>query len=170
MLLDSLGNGRVVRLVEDQIRSGNAFGATSGKLTLAGAGNVGVALWNPAGSGKYVYLYGLQALSDMAVAFGTMSHLTSAPAWTAGPVLNKHRTSATMPVALFLTTTTAGAQPAAVVTTDTLYIPAGTMFNPVYELELTWLPSGTGIELWLPLTGAGNVAVNVDWLETSIGG
>lgn len=163
--LDSLGNAAVAPLVDRLVRQGQAFGGTSGKLTLAAAGNAGVALWNPANSGKMICVYGVQALADVAVAFGMIAHITASPGWTAVPVLNKHRTSATTPGAAMQATNNAGAAPAAANTSDVFALEAGKLFQWTPEVAEVLLPPGTGLLLWLPLGAAGNVAVNLDWLE-----
>jgi hypothetical protein len=163
--LDDLGHAAVAPLVDRLVRQGQAFGGTSGKLTLASAGNAGVALWNPANSGKLVCVYGVQAVADVAVAFGVMASLAASPGWTAVPVLNKHRTSATMPGAAMQATNNAGAAPAAANTSDTFALEAGRLFQWAPAVAEVLLPPGTGLLLWLPLGAAGNVAVNLDWLE-----
>src|SRR5690348_3248732 len=123
--LDALGNMAVASPVDRLIQQGQAFGGTSGKLNLTAAGNAGVALWNPAASGKMVLLYGLQAVTDTQVTFGMMASLTASPGWPAVTVLNKHRTSSMTPGAVMQATTNAGAAPAAASTTDLLSIPPG---------------------------------------------
>ncbi len=163
--IDSLGNVGVAPSVERLVRQGQAFGGTSGKLTLAAAGNAGVALWNPATSGRQVFVYGAQMLADSAVAFGTVAVLTTDPGWTAAAVHNKHRTSATTSGAKLEATTSAGAAPAAADTTDLFWLAAGALLQWTPELAGALLPPGTGIVFWLPLAGAGSVAVNLDWLE-----
>jgi hypothetical protein len=163
--IDSLGNLGVAPSIERLVRQGQAFGGTSGKLTLAAAGNAGVALWNPATSGRQVFVYGAQLLADSAVAFGAVAVLTADPGWTAAPVHNKHRTSATSPGAVLEATNAAGAAPAAADTTDLLSLAAGVLLQWTPETAEALLPPGTGIVFWLPLAGAGNVAVNLDWLE-----
>lgn len=163
--IDSLGNLGVAPSVERLVRQGQAFGGTSGKLTLAAAGNAGVALWNPATSGRQVFVYGVQMLADSAVAFGAAAVLTADPGWTAAPVHNKHRTSATTAGAALEATNNAGAAPAAADTTDLLSLAAGQLLQWTPEIAEALLPPGTGLIFWLPLAGAGNVAVNLDWLE-----
>jgi hypothetical protein len=164
--LDSLGNEAVAPLIDRLIRQGQAFGGTSGKLTLVAAGNAGVAVWNPAGSGKLVCVYGVQAVADVASAFGVLAHITASPGWTAVTVLNKHRTSAATPGAVMQATNNAGVAPAAANTTDTLSLEAGKLLQVLPELAEVLLPPGTGMLLWLPFSGAtSNVAVNLDWLE-----
>src|SRR5579885_1443893 len=95
--IDSLGNLGVAPSIERLVRQGQAFGGTSGKLTLAAAGAAGVALWNPATSGRQVFVYGVQMLADSAVAFGVVVTLAADPGWMAAAAHNKHRTSATTP-------------------------------------------------------------------------
>ena len=163
--IDSLGNQAVAELVERLIPQGQAFGGTSGKVALAAAGNAGVALWNPAGSASTVFLYGVQLMADSAVAFGAIAHITASPGWTAVPILNKHRTSVRTPQAAMQASSTAGAAPAAATMTDTFSLAAGTLLQWTPEIAEALLPPGTGILIWLPLVGAGNVAVNLDWLE-----
>lgn len=163
--LDSLGNAAVASLVDRLVRQGQAFGGTSGKLTLGAAGNAGVALWNPSNSGKLVCVYGVQAVADVAVAFGVMASLAASPGWTAVPVLNKHRTSTVTPGAAMQATSSAGAAPAAANTSDVFSLEAGKLFQWKPEVAEVLLPPGTGLMLWLPLGAAGNVAVNLDWLE-----
>ena len=163
--IDSLGNLGVAHSVERLVRQGQAFGGTSGKLVLAAAGNAGVALWNPATSGRQVFVYGVQMLADSAVAFGAAATLTADPGWTAVAVHNKHRTSATPSGATLEATNSAGAAPAAANTTDLLSLAAGQLLQWTPEIAEVLLPPGTGLVFWLPLAGAGNVAVNLDWLE-----
>jgi hypothetical protein len=163
--MDSLGNLGVAPSIERLARQGQAFGATSGKLALAAAGNAGVALWNPAASNRQVFVYGVQIAADSAVAFGALATLAADPGWTAAAVHNKHRTSATAPGAVMEATTNAGAAPAAADTTDLFSLAAGALLQWTPELAQTLLPPGTGIVFWLPLAGAGNVAVNLSWLE-----
>jgi hypothetical protein len=163
--IDSLGNLGVAPSIERLVRQGQAFGGTSGKLTLAAAGSAGVALWNPATSGRQVFVYGVQMVADSAVAFGVMAALAADPGWTAAAVHNKHRTSATTAGAALEATATAGAAPAAADTTDVFSLAAGEVLQWTPEVAETLLPPGTGIVLWLPLAGAGSVAVNLDWLE-----
>jgi hypothetical protein len=163
--IDSLGNLGVAPSIERLVRQGQAFGGTSGKLTLAAAGNAGVALWNPAASGRQVFVYGVQMVADSAVAFGAIATLTADPGWTAAVIHNKHRTSATPPGAALEATTTAGAAPAAANTTDLISLAAGEVLQWTPEIAEALLPPGTGMVFWLPLAGAGNVAVNLDWLE-----
>ncbi len=163
--IDTLGNQAVAEMVERLIQQGQAFGGTSGKLALVAAGNAGVALWNPASSKSMVLLYGVQIVADSAVAFGAVAHITADPGWTAVPALNKHRTSANTPGAAMQATNSAGTAPAAANTTDTFSLAAGNVLQWTPELARALLPPGTGVLLWLPLAGAGNVAVNLDWLE-----
>jgi hypothetical protein len=163
--IDTLGNQAVAEMVERLIQQGQAFGGTSGKLALAAAGNAGVALWNPATSKSMVLLYGVQIVADSAVAFGAVARITADPGWTAVPVLNKHRTSANTPGAAMQASNSAGTAPAAANTTDTFSLAAGQLLQWTPELARVLLPPGTGVLLWLPLAGAGNVAVNLDWLE-----
>ncbi len=163
--IDSLGNLGVAPSVERLVRQGQAFDGTSGKLTLAAAGNAGVALWNPAGSNRQVFVYGVQAVADIAVAFGAVALVTADPGWTAVAAHNKHRTSATAAGAVMEATTTAGAAPAAANTIDVVSLAAGQLLQWNPDLAETLLPPGRGIVFWLPLAGAGNVAVNLDWLE-----
>ncbi len=163
--IDSLGNLAVAPNIERMVRQGQAFGGTSGKLTLASAGNAGVALWNPTTSDRQVLVYGAQLLADSAVAFGAIATLTADPGWTAAAAHNKHRTSATTASAALEATATAGAEPAAATITDLVSLAAGEMLQWIPELAEALLPPGTGIVFWLPLAGAGNVAVNLDWLE-----
>ncbi len=163
--IDSLGNLGVAPSVERLVRQGQAFGGTSGKLTLAAAGNAGVALWNPAGSDRQVFVYGVQLMADSAVVFGVVATVTADPGWTAVAVHNKHRTSAMAAGAALEATTTAGAAPAAADTLDVVSLAAGQLLQWSPELAETLLPPGTGLVFWLPLAGAGNVAVNLDWLE-----
>ncbi len=163
--IDSLGNVGVAPSIERLVRQGQAFGGTSGKLTLAAAGSAGVALWNPSASGRQVFVYGAQMLADSAVAFGAVARLTADPGWTAMAGHNKHRTSATTPGALLEATNNAGAAPAAANTTDLFSLAAGALLQWTPELVEALLPPGTGILFWLPLAGAGNVAVNLSWLE-----
>ena len=163
--IDSLGNLGVAPSIERLVRQGQAFGGTSGKLTLAAAGDAGVALWNPATSNRQVFLYGVQLLADSAVTFGEVATITADPGWTAVAIHNKHRTSATSASASLEATTTAGAAPAAANTTDLVSVAAGELLQWTPEIAEALLPPGTGIVFWLPLAGAGNVAVNLDWLE-----
>lgn len=163
--IDSLGNLGVAPSVERLVRQGQAFGGTSGKLALAAAGNAGVALWNPAASGRQVFVYGAQVVADSAVAFGALATLAADPGWTAAVVHNKHRTSATTPGAALEATATAGAAPAAADTTAVFSLAAGEALQWAPEMTEMLLPPGTGIVFWLPLAGAGNVAVNLNWLE-----
>lgn len=163
--IDSLGNLGVAPSIERLVRQGQAFGGTSGKLALAAAGSAGVALWNPATSGRQVFVYGVQMLADSAVAFGVMATLAADPGWTAAAVHNKHRTSATTPGAALEATATAGAAPAAADTTEVFSLAAGAVLQWTPETAEALLPPGTGLVIWLPLAGAGNVAVNLDWLE-----
>ncbi|HEU5367087.1 MAG TPA: hypothetical protein VFU69_01430 [Ktedonobacterales bacterium] len=163
--IDSLGNLGVAPSIERLVRQGQAFGGTSGKLALAAAGSAGVALWNPATSGRQVFVYGVQMLADSAVAFGVMATLAADPGWTAAAVHNKHRTSATTPGAALEATATAGAAPAAADTTGMFSLAAGEVLQWTPEIAEALLPPGTGLVIWLPLAGAGNVAVNLDWLE-----
>lgn len=163
--IDSLGNVGVAPSVERLVRQGQAFGGTSGKLALAAAGNAGVALWNPAASGRQVFVYGAQLVADSAVAFGVVATLAADPGWTAAVVHNKHRTSVTSAGALLEATTNAGAAPAAANVTDLFSLAAGAVLQWTPELAGALLPPGTGLVFWLPLAGAGNVAVNLDWLE-----
>src|SRR5690242_2001974 len=93
-VIDSLGNLGVAPSVERLVRQGQAFGGTSGKLTLAAAGNAGVALWNSETSNRQVFVYGVQLVADSAVAFGVMATLTADPGWTAVAIHNKYRSSA----------------------------------------------------------------------------
>lgn len=163
--IDSLGNLGVAPSIERLVRQGQAFGGTSGKLTPAAAGNAGVALWNPAASDRQVFVYGVQLLADSAVAFGAVGTVTADPGWTAAAIHNKHRTSATSAGAALEATATAGAAPSAANTTDLFALEAGKLLQWTPEMAEALLPPGTGIVLWLPLAGAGNVAVNLDWLE-----
>lgn len=163
--IDSLGNQAVAEMVERLIQQGQAFGGTSGKLALVAAGNAGVALWNPPTSKSMVLLYGVQIVADSAVAFGAVASITADPGLTAVPALNKHRTSANTPGAAMQASNSAGAAPAAADTTDTFSLTAGQLLQWTPELARALLPPGTGVLLWLPLAGAGNVAVNLDWLE-----
>lgn len=163
--IDALGNQAVAEMVERLMQQGQAFGGTSGKLALAAAGNAGVALWNPASSKSMVLLYGVQIIADSAVAFGAVAHITADPGWTAVSVHNKHRASANAPGAAMQATNSAGTAPAAADTTDTFSLAAGDLLQWTPELANVLLPPGTGVLLWLPLAGAGNVAVNLDWLE-----
>lgn len=163
--IDSLGNLGVAPSIERLVRQGQAFGGTSGKLTLASAGDAGVALWNPSTSGRQVFVYGVQMLADSAVAFGVVAAVTTDPGWTAVAIHNKHRTSAATPGAALEATTTAGAAPAAANTADLFSLAGGQVLQWTPEIAETLLPPGTGLVIWLPLAGAGNVAVNLDWLE-----
>ena len=163
--IDSLGNLGVAPSIERLVRQGQAFGGTSGKLTLAAAGAAGVALWKPAASDRQVFVYGVQLLADSAVAFGAIATITADPGWTAAAAHNKHRTSATSASAALEATATAGAAPAAADTTDVVSLAAGEVLQLPSEIAEALLPPGTGIVFWLPLAGAGNVAVNLDWLE-----
>jgi hypothetical protein len=112
-----------------------------------------------------VFVYGMQMLADSAVAFGVVAAVTADPGWTAAAIHNKHRTSATSPGAALEATTTAGAAPAAANTTDLFSLAAGELLQWTPEIAEALLPPGTGLVIWLPLAGAGNVAVNLDWLE-----
>ncbi|HEY7357483.1 MAG TPA: hypothetical protein VH590_13485, partial [Ktedonobacterales bacterium] len=94
-----------------------------------------------------------------------MATLAADPAWTAAVVHNKHRTSATTPGAALEATATAGAAPAAADTTEVFSLAAGEVLQWTPETAEALLPPGTGLVIWLPLAGAGNVAVNLDWLE-----
>ena len=163
--IDSLGNLGVAASIERLVRQGQAFGGTSGKLTLAAAGNAGVALWNPAASVRQVFVYGIQLLADSAVAFGALATLTADPGWTAATVHNKNLTSATTPGATLEATNSAGAAPSAANTLALFSLAAGALLQWTPEMAEALLPPGTGMMLWLPLAGAGNVAVNLDWLE-----
>ncbi len=163
--IDSLGNQAVAAFIERLIPQGQAFGGTSGKLALAGAGNAGVALWNPATSKSMVLLYGVQLMADSAVAFGAIASITANPGWTGVPILNKHRTSAITPGAALQATSNAGPAPAAATITDTFSLAASALLQWTPEIAEALLPPGTGILIWLPLAGAGNVAVNLDWVE-----
>jgi hypothetical protein len=163
--IDSLGNQAVAAFVERLIPQGQAFGGTSGKLALASAGNAGMALWNPATSKSMVLVYGVQMMADSAVAFGAVAAITANPGWASVPILNKHRTSATTPGASLEATNNAGAAPAAATMSDTFSLAAGALLQWTPEIAEALLPPGTGILIWLPLAGAGNVAVNLDWLE-----
>ncbi len=163
--IDELGNLAVAHSTERLARQGQAFSGASGKLTLAAAGAAGVALWNPATSGRQVFVSGVQALADSAVAFGALAALTADPGWTAVAALNKHRTSAITPGAAMEATNNAGAAPAAATTLKLFSLAAGALLQWTPDLAELLLPPGTGLLLWLPLAGAGNVAVNLDWLE-----
>ncbi len=163
--IDSLGNLGVAPSIERLVRQGQAFGGTSGKLTLAAAGNAGVALWNPAASGRQVFVYGVQMLADSAVAFGAVAVVTADPGWTAAAIHNKYLTSATTPGGVLEATNSAGAAPAVANTLDLFSLSAGALLQWTPEITEALLPPGTGMVFWLPLAGAGNVAVNLDWLE-----
>ncbi len=163
--IDSLGNLGVAPSIERLVRQGQAFGGTSGKLTLAAAGNAGVALWNPAASGRQVFVYGVQMLADSAVAFGAVAMVTADPGWTAAAIHNKSLASAATPGAVLEATNSAGAAPSAANTTDLFSLAAGALLQWTPEITEMLLPPGTGMVFWLPLAGAGNVAVNLDWLE-----
>ncbi len=163
--IDALGNLGVAETIERLVRQGQAFSGTSGKLALAAAGNAGVALWNPPASNSTAFLYGIQIMADSAISFGAIARLTASPGWAAVPVLNKHHTSANAPGATMQATNSAGAAPAAATLTDTLSLSAGALLHWTPELAGALLPPGTGVLLWLPLAGAGTVAVNLDWFE-----
>src|SRR5262245_51959197 len=135
--VDSLGNLGVAPSVERLVRQGQAFGGTGGKLTLAAAGNAGVALWNPAASGRQVFVYGVQWGAASAVAFGVVAKLTADPGWTAAVIHNEHRSS----------TTTAGAAPAAANVTDVVSLAVGELLQWAPEMAETLLPPGKGIVL-----------------------
>lgn len=166
MYIDELGTGIHSDVIVAMIRRGQAFGATSGALQVSAAQNVGTVIWNPANSGKNVYVYGIQILATGAsIQMGKLAHITADPGWTIVPSLNKNRGSATAAAAVIESNSNVSAGPANNVTTDTVQVGVGVELQYYTELDDTLLPPGTGIEIWLPLTGAGAAAVNLDWYE-----
>jgi len=167
MYIDELGTAIQEDVIVAMIRRGQAFGATTGPLPVAAAQNVGAVIFNPPGSGKNVYVYGIQIMVDSArISGGKLAHITADPGWTLVPaILNKNRGSLTAAVAIVESNTNVPAGPLPAVTTDTVEVSTSSELQYFTTLDDTLLPPGTGIEVWLPVSGAGAAAVNFDWYE-----
>ena len=75
--------------IQTWIRLGQGFNATSGAQSTAGAVNsAAFSLFNPAASGKNVYVFSLKLLANLASIFALVNLVTSDPGFTAAQANN----------------------------------------------------------------------------------
>jgi hypothetical protein len=126
MYIDELGAGIQCDIITAMIRRGQAFGATTGAMSVSAAQNVAAVIFNPPNSGRHVYVYGIQIpCTGSQVQMGKLAHITADPGWTLVPaILNKNRGSTNPPVAVVEYNGNVPTGPNQNVTTDMLDVSA----------------------------------------------
>lgn len=164
--LDALGDLFVTDAVRAAALKGNAYLASNG-LVNAAAGSYPMGLFNPANSGKNIFIYSI-SVSCGGTGFDTAIKLvTSNPAFSKTAVVNNKKiggaasviassityenTSQTMSAAPFLKWEPYTKSPVdAIAANSPLLLPAG---------------AANGIIVWLSTYGAGYSAVHIEWIE-----
>lgn len=152
--------------IQNWIRSGAGFNGTSGTSSTAGAINaVEFSLFNPAASGKNVYVYSLKVVANITGNLVVATLITTDPALTAAAVTNLKPGSGASVASV---TYSSAAQTQAGTVLDRLVLPGN---NAVQDFFMNGsgilLPSGSayGIAVFINLTAAANWTVTARWIE-----
>ena len=152
---------------EVKVDAARSYMSGTGVQTAALASNLRAILTNPAGSGKYLYVYGFTAQSTVAATLTLRINPTTGVPTTARTPTNKliggPAASATMFADLSTTTPLGGGS----LSSSELMLPPN---NPrIVELDHP-LRIGAGVTLGIavPLSAAGSVNVNVSWWEDPV--
>jgi hypothetical protein len=152
--------------VQNWIRGGAGFNGTSGTASVgAGTNAVEFSLFNPAASGKSVYVYSLKVAANLSGCFAVATLITTDPALTAASVTNTKAGGAAS-VASVTYSNSAQAQTGTVL--DRLVIPGNNATQDFFAGGAgILLPAGSanGIAVFLNLTGAANWTVTGRWVE-----
>jgi hypothetical protein len=152
--------------VQNWIRNGAGFNGTSGTASVgAGTNAVEFSLFNPAASGKSVYVYSLKVTANLSGCFAVATLITTDPALTAASVTN---TKAGGAASVASVTYSNSAQTQTGTVLDRLVIPGNNATQDFFAGGAgILLPAGSanGIAVFLNLTGAANWTVSARWAE-----
>ena len=152
--------------LQNWIRLGQGFNGTSGTSSTAGAINaVEFSLFNPAASGKNVYVYSLKVVANITGNLAVATLITTDPALTAAAVTNLKPGSGASAASV---TYSSAAQTQTGTVLDRLVLPGN---NAVQDFFLNGagilLPAGSayGVAVFINLTAAANWTVTARWIE-----
>jgi hypothetical protein len=152
--------------VQNWIRNGQSFNGTSGTSSTAGAINaVEFSLFNPAASGKNIYVYSLKVVANITGNLAVATLITTDPALTAAAVTNLKPGSGASSASV---TYSSAAQTQTGTVLDRLVLPGN---NAVQDFFMNGagilLPAGSayGIVVFINLTAAANWTVTARWVE-----
>ena len=152
--------------LQNWIRGGQGFNGTSGTSSTAGAINaVEFSLFNPAASGKNVYVYSLKVVANIAGNLAVATLITTDPALTSATVTNLKPGSGASAASV---TYSSSAQTQTGTVLDRLVLPGN---NAVQDFFVNGagmlLPAGSayGIAVFINLTAAANWTVTARWVE-----
>jgi hypothetical protein len=152
--------------IQTWIRSGASFNGTSGSASVGGAINaVEFSLFNPAASGKNIYVYSLKVMANLSGVYAIATLITVDPALTAATIANLKAGGAAS-VASVTYSNTAQTQSGTVL--DRIVIPGNNAVQDFFDNDAgILLPSGTanGVAVFINLTGAANWTVTARWIE-----
>jgi hypothetical protein len=152
--------------VQNWIRSGAGFNGTSGSASTAGAINaVEFSLFNPAASGKNIYVYSLKVMTNLSGVFAVATLITTDPALTAATVAN---TKAGGAASVASVTYSNSAQTQAGTVLDRMVIPGNNATQDFFPNGAgILLPAGSAnrVAVFINLTGAANWTVSARWVE-----
>lgn len=150
--------------LEDRVKNGTAYIASTNKINLAAAGNVRITFENPAGSGKTVYIYSFISATDIAaLVFAELRQTPNSGLPSAsGNIINQDRGSAATSIAVVkgdsdvLTPLGGGTK-----LTD-LEVPSG---RSVFNEQLLVIPQGGLLGIQVPFGVAANSLFRVLYWE-----
>jgi hypothetical protein len=152
--------------IQNWIRLGQGFNGTSGTSSTAGAINaVEFSLFNPAASGKNIYVYSLKVVANITGNFAVATLITTDPALTAAAVTNLKPGSGASAASV---TYSSAAQTQTGTVLDRLVLPGN---NAVQDFFMNGagilLPAASayGIAVFINLTAAANWTVTARWIE-----
>ncbi len=152
--------------VQSWIRQGQGFNGTSGTSSTAGAINaVEFSLFNPAASGKNVYVYSLKVVANITGNLAVATLITTDPALTAAAVTNLKPGSGASAANV---TYSSLAQTQTGTVLDRLVLPGNNAVQDFFANGAgILLPAGSayGIAVFLNLTAAANWTVTARWIE-----
>ncbi len=152
--------------VQSWIRQGQGFNGTSGTSSTAGAINaVEFSLFNPAASGKNVYVYSLKVVANITGNFAVATLITADPALTAAAVTNLKPGSGAAAASV---TYSSNAQTQTGTVLDRLVLPGNNAVQDFFANGagiLLSAGSAYGIAVFLNLTAAANWTVTARWVE-----
>ncbi len=152
--------------VQSWIRSGQGFNGTSGTSSTAGAINaVEFSLFNPAASGKNIYVYSLKVAANITCNLAVATLITTDPALTAAAVTNLKPGSGASVASV---TYSSSAQTQTGTVLDRLVLPGNNAVQDFFANGAgILLPNGStyGIAVFINLTAAANWTVTARWVE-----
>lgn len=152
--------------IQNWIRQGQGFNGTSGTSSTGGAVNaVEFSLFNPAASGKNIYVYSLKVVANIAGNLAVATLITTDPALTAAAVTNLKPGSGVSSASV---TYSSSAQTQTGTVLDRLVLPGNNAAQDFFANGAGMLlPAGSayGIAVFINLTAAANWTVTGRWVE-----